>query len=49
MAAFFAAGAVGVGMGSQLFPKAMLQAQEWEALGQHFRRAAQTYRNIQSA
>ena len=34
---FFDAGAVGVGMGSSLFPKNMIQQKDFEALGQHLR------------
>lgn len=36
-AAFFRAGADGVGMGSQLFDKAMIRAKDWAGLGAHFR------------
>ena len=43
--AFFDAGVFGVGMGSQLFPKKLIQAEDWDGLGQSLQNIYQAYLN----
>lgn len=43
IAAFFNAGADGVGMGSQLIDRNLIQQRDWKALGQHFESVLTAY------
>jgi 2-dehydro-3-deoxyphosphogluconate aldolase/(4S)-4-hydroxy-2-oxoglutarate aldolase len=49
LADFFRAGADGVGMGSQLFPPAMLKNQDKEGLSSHLAEVCQAYQTYKSA
>ena len=46
MTEFFRAGADGVGMGSQLFPKTLVGSSDTEALGKHFQKVYKTYQQF---
>jgi 2-dehydro-3-deoxyphosphogluconate aldolase/(4S)-4-hydroxy-2-oxoglutarate aldolase len=45
---FFKAGAAGVGMGSTLFPKNLVEGEQWEELGGHFSEVLNKYREFRS-
>ncbi|HEU4552416.1 MAG TPA: bifunctional 4-hydroxy-2-oxoglutarate aldolase/2-dehydro-3-deoxy-phosphogluconate aldolase [Chitinophaga sp.] len=45
---FLAAGAKGLGMGSHLFPKTLIEEGQWEELAAHFKRVVEKYKTYRN-